>query len=199
MTQACNLDYSCAYNLYASIKPRYAKRSDNLKGKLMSDQPKKYLTTYRRFQDATGFFKLDSRLNRVKFLALNPLWSALLLIVAFPIALITQNMMTTPPWYVTTILAVIFIICVINSFLTSIRRLHDCNLPWYWLFLLFIPYAHTIFFILLALSPGSQGVNRYGEPPSKANIYYRLLAILGGLITCAIFIFSLPLLMHPKK
>ena len=62
------------------------------------------------------------------------------------------------------ILVICLWISIIQYFLLSIRRLHDLNESGWYVLLTFVPI--TKFFILwLMFRKGTQGTNKYGEPP----------------------------------
>lgn len=44
----------------------------------------------------------------------------------------------------------------------NIKRLHDMNKPYYWVFLIIIPYIRFLFILFLALVKGSKDTNNYG-------------------------------------
>lgn len=46
----------------------------------------------------------------------------------------------------------------------NIKRLHDMNKPYYWVFLIVIPYIRFIVLVFLCLVKGSKESNKYGEP-----------------------------------
>jgi uncharacterized membrane protein YhaH (DUF805 family) len=57
-------------------------------------------------------------------------------------------------------------ISLIQYFPLSVRRLHDINVSGWYVFLTFVPFCQ--FFILwLMFKEGTEGVNRYGEPPKN--------------------------------
>ena len=45
-----------------------------------------------------------------------------------------------------------------------VRRLHDLNTSAWWLLITFIPFGVLLFFAL-PFKKGTQGINKYGEPP----------------------------------
>ncbi len=52
----------------------------------------------------------------------------------------------------------------------SVRRLHDINKSWPWIFINFVPLVGTIWYIILMCTEGVSGDNQYGPDP-KANDY----------------------------
>jgi len=62
------------------------------------------------------------------------------------------------------ILVICMLISLIQYFPLSVRRLHDLNENGWYVFLTFVPFCQ--FFILwLMFKEGTDGANRYGEPP----------------------------------
>ena len=60
--------------------------------------------------------------------------------------------------------ALLLIIYIVQYFPLSVRRLHDINVSGWYVFLTFVPFCQ--FFILwLIFKEGTEGANRYGEPP----------------------------------
>lgn len=56
----------------------------------------------------------------------------------------------------------------------SVRRLKDCGLSPFFIFLSFLPYMNIPFFIFLLVRRGDKGVNMYGPMPHKR----KLLAVV---------------------
>ena len=52
-----------------------------------------------------------------------------------------------------------------HKFAVDVKRLHDRNKPWFWLFIQLLPLVGPIWYLLeLGLLPGTQGNNRFGAP-----------------------------------
>ena len=47
---------------------------------------------------------------------------------------------------------------------SSIKRLRDLNLRYWFVILLFVPIVTFVFYLYLIFAPGTKGVNKYGEP-----------------------------------
>ena len=133
--------------------------------------------TNNNFRAAIGFFKLDPRLGRIKYLALTALWNGFLIVgYLFP-AIVRMNFIFSFP-----ITCIIIFVCCVNLLLLSIRRLHDFNFSGWWVFLWLIPLIGFIWSFIILCSPGSKGANKYGEQPTKANIFYYLLVLPSPII-----------------
>jgi uncharacterized membrane protein YhaH (DUF805 family) len=70
-------------------------------------------------------------------------------------------------WANILVVALGFVVLVWVEIATSIRRLHDIGLSgWFCLFAL-IPFLGLVFWlVVLGLTPGAPGLNRYGLPPN---------------------------------
>ncbi|UTC66757.1 MULTISPECIES: DUF805 domain-containing protein [unclassified Treponema] len=51
------------------------------------------------------------------------------------------------------------------SLAVQIRRLHDIDKPWYWIFISFIPLVGPIWMIVLMATEGTKGDNEFGSDP----------------------------------
>ncbi len=61
-------------------------------------------------------------------------------------------------------LAIFGLILIISLFTCIIKRLHDLNTSAWWLLITFIPFGVLLFFAL-PFKKGTEGRNKYGEPP----------------------------------
>ena len=59
---------------------------------------------------------------------------------------------------------IIFILSVAQVFFVTHRRLHDLNASGWWQLITFIPFGQMLM-IAFIFFKGTEGVNRYGEPP----------------------------------
>ncbi len=46
-----------------------------------------------------------------------------------------------------------------------VKRAHDINLSGLWYWMIFVPFANLIFLIMLLVTRGTEGPNKYGEDP----------------------------------
>ncbi len=67
---------------------------------------------------------------------------------------------------------------IILTTLLGIQRLHDFNASGWWSILIFVPLANLILYLLLLIMPGTQGVNRFGDPPPPNTTGVILLALI---------------------
>jgi len=64
------------------------------------------------------------------------------------------------------ILGIILLTTIIASFSLITRRLHDLNASGWWQLIFIIPFGLILLFAL-PFKKGTEGVNRYGEPPKN--------------------------------
>ena len=109
-------------------------------------------------------FSLKGRSNRTEYIV-----RLLLTTLVFVIGSYTVNEINN-----INLLGVLYLaaICISSTVLMwqyfplSVRRLHDINVSGWYVFLTFVPFCQ--FFILwLMFKKGTEGVNRYGEPPKN--------------------------------
>ena len=63
---------------------------------------------------------------------------------------------------------IVIVAMFIPSLTVSIRRIHDHDKPgWFFLFS-FVPLVGWLFWLMLMLTPGTQGGNSYGDDPREA-------------------------------
>jgi len=64
------------------------------------------------------------------------------------------------------ILSVLYSLAVfVPGLAVCIRRLHDINKPWHWMFFSCIPVVGGIWFIVLLATEGTKGDNQFGSDP----------------------------------
>lgn len=75
------------------------------------------------------------------------------------------------------LMGVLLLLLIIWGMLVlSIKRLHDRNLPGWWLFVILIPVLGFIYCtVQIAFLPGDKGQNRYGPPPMGLKDLWRLV------------------------
>jgi len=49
----------------------------------------------------------------------------------------------------------------------AVRRLHDTEKGWWWIFITLIPIVGNIIFLVIMCTNGTQGVNKYGADPKE--------------------------------
>ena len=54
---------------------------------------------------------------------------------------------------------------LLPSLAVQVRRLHDINKPWYWIFITLIPLVGAIWMIVLMATEGTRGDNDFGPDP----------------------------------
>ena len=66
----------------------------------------------------------------------------------------------------TAILGYLYSLAVLlPSLAVQVRRLHDINKPWYWIFITLIPLVGPIWMIVLMATEGTRGDNDFGPDP----------------------------------
>lgn len=68
------------------------------------------------------------------------------------------------------------------SFFLTIQRLHDFNASGWWSVLIIVPLANLVLYLILLIMPGTQGPNRFGNPPPPNTLGVILLALILPLI-----------------
>ena len=84
------------------------------------------------------------------------------------------------------LMAVIIVIlaapAVLISILLGIQRLHDFAASGWWSLLTLAPLANLVLYLVLLIMPGTQGANRFGDPPPPNTLGVILLALVLPLI-----------------
>ena len=74
------------------------------------------------------------------------------------------------------------LVALVISFLLTIQRLHDFNASGKWSVLILLPLVNLVFYLILLIMPGTQGPNRFGNPPPPNTLGVILLALILPLI-----------------
>lgn len=64
------------------------------------------------------------------------------------------------------------------SLLLGIQRLHDFDASGWWSLMTAVPLANLVLYLVLLIMPGTQGANRFGDPPPPNTLGVILLALL---------------------
>lgn len=80
------------------------------------------------------------------------------------------------------VMIIIGIAALVVSFLLTIQRLHDFNAAGWWSILILLPIANLVLYLVLLIMPGTQGANRFGNPPPPNTLGVILLALILPLI-----------------
>lgn len=144
---------------------------------------------------AVGFgdiriFSLSGRLGRVRYLA-----------YGFVVALVGQvllgltggiGMTLSETESISTLsligMGVVYIAMIAVSVMIAVQRLHDLDKTG-WLYLLFlVPIVNIIFGLYVLFAPGTQGANRYGNPPPPNStgvviaMWLLIIVFVGGIL-----------------
>lgn len=82
---------------------------------------------------------------------------------------------------------VLAVLAATLSILLTIQRLHDFDTSGWWSVLNLVPFANVVLYLVLLIMPGTQGANRFGDPPPPNTTGVILLA----LVLPAVFIIGL--------
>ena len=70
----------------------------------------------------------------------------------------------------TMLLPLVSLAVFIPSLALSVRRLHDVDKPWFWIFIAFIPLVGGIWLLVLMCTEGTRGDNQFGPDPKAGEI-----------------------------
>lgn len=70
-----------------------------------------------------------------------------------------------------------YIFILYGSIVCGIQRLHDLNQSGWLILLMFVPLANLVLIIFLVFVPGTQGVNKWGNPPPPNKTWNVILAL----------------------
>lgn len=132
-------------------------------------------------------FTTRSRLGRVRYIGyLVGLGLLSYLIMAVPILLgsLMENSEVVK-WLGGGTIIVVSIFGFVVSILLAIQRLHDFNANAWWSVLMVIPLASLVLILVLMIMPGTQGANRFGNPPPPNTTGVIILALIMPLIVIA--------------
>ena len=132
---------------------------------------------FARACDYIGFFKLEPRIGRVKYLILSIFWAIIMWLASLSMSVsytgevIDLNNMDINYIYENiniyglVAVSIVSIIVIINSYFLAVRRMHDYNYCAWWLLLSLVPIVNFIWGLVLLFVPGTKGPNRYGKQP----------------------------------
>jgi len=114
--------------------------------------------------NAAGVFGLGSggRMGRLKYATANTVLMALFYV---PMIMVLQR----PTLGRMALLAVVAVAVTLLGMRLAVLRCHDCDKSGWWSMLLWLPTVNIIVTLVLALAPGTDGGNEYGEPPPSAS------------------------------
>ena len=73
------------------------------------------------------------------------------------------------------VLVLIIVYALAFDFSLTVRRLHDLDKSWTWIFLCFIPIIGWLFLLYLLFAKGTIGTNKYGTDPLEYHSYEEYL------------------------
>ena len=115
------------------------------------------------------YFGVSGRSGRSEYLSFTILYISIYTILTLigVIGLATSNYSigyVSPLVFASAILIIFFTFGSIVPLTTvTVRRLHDLDRPWWWIFLCYFPLIYPLSVIALALLKGALGANRYGD------------------------------------
>ena len=107
------------------------------------------------------FFSLTSRIGRLRYIA----YGMGLMLLAIVPALLCGFIMVIAPAIGWPLFAILEIGLWVMSVGFMVRRLHDMDKSGWWSLLIIVPLVNLILALFLLFAPGSDGENRFGEPP----------------------------------
>lgn len=85
-------------------------------------------------------------------------------------------------WLTGGVIVILTVAALTVSILLAIQRLHDFNASGWWSVLIIVPLANLVLYLILLIMPGTQGPNRFGNPPPPNTLGVILLALILPLI-----------------
>jgi uncharacterized membrane protein YhaH (DUF805 family) len=131
--------------------------------------------------DAPGYFgfSLDGRMGRLRYATGNTVSLALWYV---PIILWLQR----PTLGRLALLGLATLLLTAVGQRAAVLRCHDCDKSGWWSMLLWLPGVYFIVALVLALAPGTDGSNDYGEPPPPSSGWALGAAVLSALLLLAL-------------
>ena len=77
---------------------------------------------------------------------------------------------------------VLALAALVVSVMLAIQRLHDFDASGWWSVLVAVPFANLVLYLVLLIMPGTQGPNRFGNPPPPNTLGVIILALVLPLI-----------------
>lgn len=74
------------------------------------------------------------------------------------------------------------VLAVVLAVLLTIQRLHDFDASGWWAALNLVPLANLALYLVLLIMPGTQGANRFGDPPPPNSTGVIVLALVVPII-----------------
>lgn len=124
-------------------------------------------------------FGLDGRLGRLRYATAN---TASLALMYIPLIMAIQR----PTLGRLALLGLSFVLLTLYGMRLAILRCHDCDKSGWWSLLLWLPTINVIVSLVLALAPGSDSSNEYGEPPPRGSGWALGAALLGLVLLVAL-------------
>lgn len=73
---------------------------------------------------------------------------------------------------------VLALLALVMSVLLAVQRLHDFDASGWWFALALVPFANVVLYLVLLIMPGTQGPNRFGNPPPPNTTGVIVLALI---------------------
>lgn len=110
------------------------------------------------------FFSFKGRIARQSYVLAQIFLLIILVFIVRQIVLV-ENENDPKFWQWGLVLFAALILSTYCSLTITVKRLHDLNLPWIAVVLLFVPMLNFILFIFLLAKPSFPQTNEYGDPP----------------------------------
>lgn len=110
------------------------------------------------------FFSFKGRIARQSFILAQLFLLIVLIFLTYQIVLIdNDNHPRSIMWALALLVALI--ISAFSSLALGVKRLHDLNLPWLLVLIIFVPYINTLFILYLMIKSSYPKANDHGRPP----------------------------------
>ena len=110
--------------------------------------------------DIKTLFSFDGRIGRGTFWKIG-LANLVITVVAFGIASASES------GFLMFLAAIVYLVCSVVGLATSVKRWHDRDKSWAWIFIAAIPFIGGIWALVEnGFLPGTDGPNQYGLPES---------------------------------
>ena len=125
----------------------------------MGDRVNYVLQVYRNYAAFTG------RARRLEYWSFTAFFGIVLLLAAVLVKIGEGDHGSAIEMAGAILLSVFVIGSIVPSLAVRVRRLHDINRTGYWILVTFIPVIGGLILLVFSLTPGTKGMNRFGQDP----------------------------------
>ncbi|MFO1372388.1 MAG: DUF805 domain-containing protein [Candidatus Competibacteraceae bacterium] len=76
------------------------------------------------------------------------------------------------------VVIILMVLALVMSIMLVVQRLHDFDANGWWAVLMLVPLANIVLYLVLLIMPGTQGANRFGNPPPPNTTGVIILALI---------------------